>query len=175
MIIIGEKGLRDECVIVRSALEGLDIADRLREELSGSAVPGIGLAANQIGLNKRVFVMSVPGDKFCWDYVFINPKITAFENPMTYREGCLSFPGEMVSTFRYGKIKVIDLLEPSGRSFEGLEAVVVQHEVDHLNKITMHDRRLNRIDFSAPCMCGSNKPFKDCCAEGLKQAGTGDG
>lgn len=98
---------------------------------------GVGLAANQVGLNKRIFVMQCTNDKP--PYIFINPKII-YESPeMTeYQEGCLSFPQLYIDLDRSKSVTVqwADLQGiMQSEDFSGLEAVCVQHEIDHLNGI----------------------------------------
>ena len=101
---------------------------------------GIGLAAPQVGISKRVFVMLVHGRfRACF-----NPEITKISNVLTnYDEGCLSFPGEQCIISRLDWISV-RYHEADGAAVEdtlvGLEARCFQHELDHLNGITMHDR-----------------------------------
>lgn len=101
---------------------------------------GIGLAAPQIGISKRLFVMSVDGhDRACF-----NPEIVSSSAVFTdFQEGCLSFPGESCIIKRPDQIRVKyqnhfgDWIEVD---LAGLEARCFQHELDHLNGITMHDR-----------------------------------
>lgn len=101
---------------------------------------GIGLAAPQIGISKRLFVMSVDGhDRACF-----NPEVLSASDVLTdFEEGCLSFPGESCIIKRPSSIKVKyqnhfgDWIETD---LTGLEARCFQHELDHLDGITMHDR-----------------------------------
>ena len=97
---------------------------------------GIGLAATQINVHKRIVVIDVSeeGDQ---PLVFINPKITVLDGPdHEYDEGCLSVPGFHETVTRPEKIRV-KALDRDGNSFEmapeGLLAVCIQHEIDHLN------------------------------------------
>jgi len=97
---------------------------------------GIGLAATQINVHQRVVVIDVSeqGDQ---PLVFINPEITVLDGPdHEYDEGCLSVPGFHETVTRPEKIRVT-ALDRHGDSFEiepeGLLAVCIQHEVDHLN------------------------------------------
>lgn len=101
---------------------------------------GIGLAAPQVGRSIRMLVFDT-GRQFG---ILINPEIIETEDlPEAGMEGCLSYPGEFCRVARYKKIKVqyIDLAGKTVvKSFEGLEARVVQHEMDHLDGIVMFDR-----------------------------------
>ena len=95
---------------------------------------GIGLAANQIGSSKRVFVMKARGT----NEAFINPEVLSQELPTTFEEGCLSIPGASAITKRFNKLKLRyfkpeDLTTPVEETFEGTSAIAVQHEMDHLN------------------------------------------
>lgn len=96
--------------------------------------PGIGLAAVQVGVDKRVIVIDASEDKD-QPYVFINPQIQAREGEEQMDEGCLSVPGiyETVKRANWVKVKALDR---EGQEFEleadGLLAVCIQHEIDHL-------------------------------------------
>lgn len=102
---------------------------------------GIGLAATQIGQSKRVFVMEVHGRvRGCF-----NPEITKTATELTeYDEGCLSFPGQSCKLKRPDEISV-RYQDPDGNWIEdvmvGLESRCFQHELDHLDGITMWDRQ----------------------------------
>jgi len=98
--------------------------------------PGIGLAATQVNVHKRVIVMDVSEDK-SQPLVVINPKITVLEGPdHEYQEGCLSVPGFYENVSRPENIQ-LEALDRDGKPYElqpeGLLAVCIQHEVDHLN------------------------------------------
>lgn len=105
---------------------------------------GIGLAANQVGLRERVFVMSVNNN----DRVFFNPKVVQVSDKLVpYQEGCLSYPNDSVELDRPDTIK-IEYQNSNGdylfEQFSNLEARVIQHEIDHLDGITMHDRKMEK-------------------------------
>lgn len=96
---------------------------------------GIGLAANQIGSDLRAFVIDNGGLK-----LYINPEIVEASEPFLFDgEGCLSFPGEVLCTRRYRKILLRSDSGPD-EILTGIVAVAAQHELDHLDGITMHDR-----------------------------------
>jgi peptide deformylase len=108
------------------------------------AAPGIGLAANQVGVLLRVFVIDIADEDEPSDLkVFINPEIIEADGVQTYTEGCLSLPGVSEEIKRAEHI-VVRALDADGNSFqlaaEGLLAVAIQHENDHLNGITMIDK-----------------------------------
>lgn len=118
--------------------------------------PGIGLAAPQIGVSKRIFVIDVEYDREettegSEEYtlsnfhpmVFINPKFILEEGQTTYQEGCLSLPGVYEDVKRYEKVKV-EYQDTDGNTHymdaEGLLAICIQHENDHLDGIVFIDR-----------------------------------
>ena len=96
--------------------------------------PGIGLAASQVDVHQRFMVIDVSEDKGR-PLVFINPTITARSGEQVYQEGCLSVPGIFADVTRANEITV-QALDRHGQPFElaidGLLAVCVQHEMDHL-------------------------------------------
>lgn len=96
---------------------------------------GIGMAANQVGLPYRVFVM---GSKDGAGFACFNPEILESSGEETYDEGCISFPGLFLKVKRAKKIKV-KYTDMNGvertQEFDGLTARIFQHELDHLNGI----------------------------------------
>ena len=108
------------------------------------AAPGIGLAAIQIGIPKRVIVMDIakkdkPKNPMC----FVNPKIIEKSNiNSTYEEGCLSVPGQFAEITRPNKchIKYLDYYgQPQEIKAKGMLATCIQHEMDHLEGILFID------------------------------------
>jgi peptide deformylase len=97
--------------------------------------PGIGLAATQVDVHKRVIVIDVSEDKSKL-LAFINPEILERTGEQVCEEGCLSVPGIYEKVTRSQRVKV-RALDPQGQPFtleaEGLLAVCVQHEIDHLD------------------------------------------
>ena len=111
-----------------------EILDNMIETMHDAE--GIGLAATQVNIHKRMLVIDVSEDNSN-SMIFINPEITVLDTePLGHEEGCLSVPGyyELVSRPRGVKINALDR---SGKPFEleteGILAVCIQHEVDHLN------------------------------------------
>tara|TARA_Y100000816_G_scaffold245301_1_gene193242 strand:- start:1567 stop:2196 length:630 start_codon:yes stop_codon:yes gene_type:complete len=141
-----------------SVEEGRTIATELFQILNKRG-DGIGLAANQVGIDAQVAVVNV-----IEPLVLINPKIIHKEHPIDYFEGCLSYPKKGTPTKRYRDIIIQTAQSESGWYFSGadslqnvrgsweeknkedeqerriLESICVQHEIDHLNGITIHDR-----------------------------------
>lgn len=96
---------------------------------------GIGLAATQVNVHQRVLVMDTSDDRDR-PRAFVNPQITAVDGKQVYEEGCLSVPGIYAKVERAEQITV-RARHPDGSEFTvdlaGLEAVCLQHEMDHLD------------------------------------------
>ena len=168
--------------------EGAQIATELFQILN-KRKDGIGLAANQVGIDAAVAVVNVREP-----IVLINPEIVSRETEIPFYEGCLSFPGKGCHTKRYRNIIVHTEQEESDWYFSGaetgeegkgtweaegkkqdqelrlLEAVCVQHEIDHLNGMRILDRIVDttvRVEKKPGrnelCHCGSGKKYKKCC------------
>lgn len=108
---------------------------------------GIGLAATQVGVDKRVMVLDIPKDEDSKRgenmIVLINTEITAHEQEIKYEEGCLSIPGFTAEIKRFANIAVKSLNQDGNDvdiKAEGLLAIAIQHEVDHLDGILFIDR-----------------------------------
>tara|TARA_B100000745_G_scaffold170799_1_gene111946 strand:- start:92 stop:616 length:525 start_codon:yes stop_codon:yes gene_type:complete len=108
------------------------------------AAPGIGLAAIQIGIPKRVIVLDLASkDKPKNPMHFVNPEIIdKSNNNLTYEEGCLSVPGQFAEIDRPDKchLKYLDYYgQPKEIKAEGMLATCIQHEIDHLEGILFID------------------------------------
>ena len=160
MIITEETQLRILCEEVKTVKEGEEIGAQLLTELSKSE-NGIGLAANQIGINKRVCVINVKEPM-----VLINPRIVERSTEeFIFPEGCLSFPNKHVRTKRNVSV-IIETDNHEGKlSFsaesedvnDAFECACVQHEIDHLDGITMFDRAMVAQPYKAPEKIGRNE------------------
>ena len=111
---------------------------------------GVGLAAPQVGVLKRVIVLdTTPRQPESKPIAMINPELVATEGETTYNEGCLSIPGEAEDVDRAAKVTV-KFLDPDGKqqtlTAEGLLAIAIQHEMDHLEGVVFVDHlsALNR-------------------------------
>ena len=173
-----------------SVEEGMAIATELFQILNKRG-DGIGLAANQVGIDAQVAVVNVREP-----LVLINPKILSKEVEIPFYEGCLSYPGKGVNTKRYRDVIISTEQSESDWYFSGaqapkdgkgswekeqsksedaqlrtLESVCVQHEIDHLNGMRILDRAMEltikrdkpKIGRNEPCPCGSGKKYKKCC------------
>lgn len=118
----------------------VNIDDSIRKLVSDMAetmyeAPGIGLAATQVDVHKQLIIIDISEDKSELQ-VFINPHLECFEGARQGEEGCLSVPGVYEKVERAERVTVHYLdLEGQSRSLvaEGLLAVCLQHELDHLN------------------------------------------
>ena len=106
---------------------------------------GVGLAANQVGVLRRVIVIQLPEDEA--PRVFINPEIVRREGEREVEEGCLSIPGYRGLVTRSVKVRAKGL-DRSGRvirvNAEELLAQALEHEIDHLNGALYIDRLVDR-------------------------------
>ena len=161
MIIKDKEKLKQICEPCESIQEGEEIAAKLLKELSESK-NGVGLAANQIGINKRVCVINIKEEPL----ILINPKILQqSEETYVFPEGCLSFPKKQIRTTRHVDIVVeadnhqgkLSFTANSGDIKDAFECACVQHEIDHLDGITMFDRKFVREPYRAPKKYGRNE------------------
>ncbi len=99
------------------------------------AAPGIGLAATQVNVHRRVLVVDVTQDR-SQPLAFVNPEIVEREGQVEAEEGCLSVPGIFDKLATRAERIVVRALDRDGKTFEreadGLLAVCIQHEMDHL-------------------------------------------
>ena len=107
------------------------------------SAPGVGLAATQLGEPYQLFVCDVAADGEPSDLrVFINPQILESEGTTVFEEGCLSFPGAREDVERAARVRV-RAVDREGNPFEleaeGLLAICIQHEYDHLQGVLMID------------------------------------
>jgi peptide deformylase len=138
-----DKRLREKALPVDAVTPEIQrIVDDMAETMY--AAPGVGLAANQVGILLRIFVIDTATEDEPSDLkVFINPEIKAREGEVVWQEGCLSFPGVTEGVERAEKVCVV-ALDRNGTPFEleadGLLAVAIQHESEHLDGKLMIDR-----------------------------------
>jgi peptide deformylase len=157
MIITDKSKLKKECQDA-SIMDVDKILSLLNKVLSESRTPGVGLAANQIGIDAKVCVIRARHK-----IDFVNPVIVEQYDLMEFNnEGCLSFPDQWLLTKRYNEIFVQDLLHPAGIILVGIDAVVAQHEIDHLYGKTMFEYEIKRPRVNDKCWCGSGRKYKKC-------------
>lgn len=164
MIVINDiEALRQKCEPATKE-EAFEIIPLLEQELKKAG--GIGLAANQIGIQKTVAIIRV-SDKCSVNLV--NASIAnGYDEFLFKEEGCLSFPDKRITSKRFNEVHVVgNLFYPHSFTATGLFAVCCQHEIDHLAGVIMTDREVKKVIRQPPnekCACGSNLKFKKCCA-----------
>lgn len=102
---------------------------------------GLGLAAIQIGIKKNIFLINISNENQI--LTIINPKIILYKETTQYKEGCLSFPGIFLDIKRRKIIKIKFMsINNKYRSIkiDNLLSICMQHEIDHLNGITLYDK-----------------------------------
>ena len=132
-----EKGKRVDAITPEIQVLCDDMAETMY------SAPGVGLAATQIGFPIQLFVVDIAADDEPSDLrVFINPEILERHDAIVWTEGCLSFPGVQEEVERAARVTV-RALDRAGNEFtletEGLLAVAIQHEFDHLQGVLMID------------------------------------
>ena len=152
--------------------EGEKIAADLLNELTVSK-NGMGLAAPQMGITKNVCVVNVKEP-----IVLINPKIIdKSEETFVFPEGCLSYPDEKVKTKRHTQITVeadnhegkLIFSAESKDITDAFECTCVQHEIDHLNGITMFDREFKLVPIKTDKKYGRNEKVQITNGEEIKE------
>jgi len=190
-IVQDVNALRQKCDPAASVEEAAEIISQLKDVLSKTD-NGVGLAANQIGINKQVGVI-----KCGWEdggkqkyYCLINPEVKSAKEEFIFgNEGCLSLPGIFLNTKRYRHFVIRNNVirddefqtevmyfhysnEPQELGNDGLLAIAVQHEMDHFNGKLITDHNVpapkpvkvgKRVGRNDLCPCGSGKKYKKCC------------
>ncbi len=136
---------------VAKKVDPKEIADPLFQQLIDDmfatmyAAPGVGLAAPQVNISKRLFVMDVQEDEH-EPAVVINPKFELTQDEEEMTEGCLSVPGYVGEITRFRHVAITGL-DRNGNKIrlegEGLFAQCLQHEIDHLNGVLYIDKARN--------------------------------
>ena len=143
LTIYGNPALRRRSVEVEEIGHDLEaLIERMFEVMYEEE--GVGLAAPQVGVNKRIMVFDVPiDDEPNYRGVLLNPKILETKGEQTASEGCLSIPGLRDEVTRHDWLRVRGMNEkgePVEFECRGLLSRAVQHEVDHLDGILFIDR-----------------------------------
>ena len=113
--------------------QDLEIARDLLDTLAANAEGCVGMAANMIGVAKRIIAFDNEGTYM----VMFNPEVVKTSGPYTTEEGCLSLPGRRTAK-RYQSIKVqyqTETFQTRLKTFTGWTAQIIQHEIDHCNGI----------------------------------------
>lgn len=137
-----DKRLRERGERIEAITPGIQqLIDDMAETMY--AAPGVGLAATQIGESLQLFIIDVADENSPSDLrVFINPEIIETKGELSWQEGCLSFPGVQEDVDRAAQVRV-KAQDRNGQWFEldaeGLLAVAIQHEYDHLQGVLMID------------------------------------
>jgi peptide deformylase len=136
-------------VLRKRAQPVAEVNDEIRKLIDDMAetmysAPGVGLAANQVGVLERVLVIDVEHPDGNPNLIaMVNPEIIERADEISWEEGCLSFPGINVDVTRSEKVRV-RAIDRDGKEFvldaEGLLAVAIQHEIDHLDGVTLADK-----------------------------------
>jgi peptide deformylase len=145
VVLYPDARLKTVCEPLAPGEEAKRIAEDLLDTMN--TVPGVGIAAPQIGELHRVILVDAsrnprhdPGHGLM---LLVNPEIVAAEGVQTFKEGCLSIPQYLANIERARAITV-EAWTPDGESVrfdaEDIEAVVIQHEIDHLDGILFLDR-----------------------------------
>lgn len=150
----------------------LDLVNRMLYALERAWTPGVGLAAIQIGVDLRFSIYRLPieGQTTMGPLkTLMNPAIVGFSREVIchHGEGCLSIPNYRPSPWRHSAVRyqhTVDGKTVRAMAF-GLEAVIIQHEVDHMDGILCTDRLKKPLEPGPnnTCSCGSGKKFKKCC------------
>jgi peptide deformylase len=140
IILIGNPILRKKSQPVKKVDKYIErLVDEMKKILLKSEIPAVGLSAPQIGELLRVIIYREE-DKI---HTIINPKILKKEGKIVIEEGCLSIPGVYGDVERANKI-LVSGISLTGKKIEiekeGLPAVIIQHEIDHLDGILFIDR-----------------------------------
>jgi len=147
MAILEIKKYPDEVLKKKSSpVESIDGAlQRLIDDMAETmhAASGIGIAAPQVGVSKRLIVIDVSTKDEKYPPVLINPEIIETDGFVDSEEGCLSIP-KYISTIKRAEKIIVKGLDRDGKPLQfeadGLFAIAIQHEIDHINGILFVDR-----------------------------------
>jgi peptide deformylase len=144
------------------------LIDTLEKELEWSnlsGATGIGLAAPQLGIAKKIAIVRIGNLKIN----LVNCNIEKLYDPFIFQqEGCLSFPGRIENTNRFQEVYIKNnLVYPYNFTVTGLIAVCCQHEIEHYNNKLFFENKV-KIKNQAPnerCLCNSGLKYKKCCGK----------
>jgi peptide deformylase len=175
-IITDEKLLRSiKCtdVLPEEVAELVATLERELEHSEKLGRKGIGLAAPQIGIAKKIAIIRIDNNH---SVDLVNCRIdNAYDPALFTDEGCLSVPDRLEDTMRFQEVHVVDnLVYPNAFIATGLMSVVVQHELEHLESTLFFDKAIPKkmpiqliikakLRPNDMCFCGKNKKYKKCC------------
>jgi len=146
-IVYNIKELNKPCLPIEPKEDIKQILQDLKDTVYSLQGRGYGLSANQIGYQKQISFIRLPLNKEHTEfkeYYLINPKILDKQGKIIFPEGCLSFPGIVVNTMRYRHI-IVENTNLEGKLetliLKDLEAIICQHEIDHLKGRTLFDAK----------------------------------
>ncbi len=145
----------------------MDLFNRLKAANDTAWCKGAGLAAIQIGISLRA-AWYIVGDK---EHCLVNPRIIKAAGKIITKEWCLSIPNVLVQTERWGRLLIAEENEfgiDVTREVKDFEALIVQHELDHMDGILLYQRKAQPVEDigrNEPCPCGSGKKYKRCCID----------
>lgn len=146
----------------------LNLFERLKAANDTAWCKGAGLAAVQIGVYLRAAWYILPDGK---EHTLINPAILFGQGKIRCKEGCLSIPNTWIQTERWNNITFTsenELGMQIHHTVKDFEALVVQHEIDHMDGILMFARQAGsakKVGRNDPCPCNSGKKYKRCCVD----------
>lgn len=136
LVVNDKEWFSHKCVEATDDVENEQIVKSLYKALKEHP-KGVGMAANQLGYDKRIAVILRKTDE---DIVLINPVVVSVSKKTSKQiEGCLSFPDAIVATRRHSSITLQRQPGCKEETFTGFDAVVIQHELGHLDGKTMWD------------------------------------
>ncbi len=150
ILMLGHKALRTPAKRISKVDDSIrELARNMLKSMYSAK--GIGLAAPQVGIQKRILVIDLNfEDPKSTPYVFINPEIISTSATVdTYEEGCLSIPGVYGDVIRPTSVKISfrdEIGRPKKMNADGLMARCIQHEIDHLNGVLFVDKVNNQED-----------------------------
>ena len=167
-----ENFLRRKCTDVKTKEEAQELKQQLEDMFPVKKAHGV--ACPQIGISKRAFLARFPSGE--WLFA-CNAEILKKEEEIVFgNEGCLSFPNKRKDTIRYNRVQIRyfdEELEERNVIADGMEAIILQHEIDHTNGILYKDRtpvpstvrNERKVGRNETCPCGSGRKFKKCCID----------
>ena len=140
IILYGDSILRQRAQSMCGHRDIINIIQDLKDTLYKSG--GVGLAAPQIGISRKIFIINIPDEK--WEQVFINPIIELDDGKIiNTEEACLSIPGLSGFVPREEEVTISyydEYWKFKTKKFRGIKSIIIQHEYDHLNGILWIDR-----------------------------------